>query len=268
MKNKSKIIVTISTIIVGCLIVTLWFFLPLPFSVKKQAPITSKELFLLKFEKDINKMRILLALKSNLGFMEAQDTAEQIRDLCFDVDKEGWKKWSSISDDMHSWYIRLSVEETASLEEILDEVYIKYPFLKLEGVEDQDNFDNIIIKTPNPQITRTNSTTWEDIPGLVIIKKFTKSNILVAFEGNMVLNFSDKNNHSGFIRLLVDGKEVKVKEFKSQITSKGIFNQDFMTLNWKGELLEGKHTIKLQYKVSDSDANLEFKGIPKLVLIR
>jgi len=78
-----------------------------------------------------------------MGFIEAQDPAERIRDLCFNMDKEGYKKWSAIVDDMNSWYIRLALEGSASLEEVLGELYAKYPFLKLEGVEGQENFGNI-----------------------------------------------------------------------------------------------------------------------------
>ncbi|NQT30500.1 MAG: hypothetical protein HQ596_07995, partial [Candidatus Saganbacteria bacterium] len=44
-------------------------------------------------------------------------------------------------NDMNSWYIRLVVEGTASIDEVLDELYAKYPFLKLEGVEKQGEVD-------------------------------------------------------------------------------------------------------------------------------
>lgn len=135
--NKLKILVTVGAVIAGCLVVALWLLLPLPFSPRNQAPVTTKEFFLLKVETELDNMRMLLALRTNMGFIEAQDPAERIRDLCFDMDKEGWKRWSAIVDDMNSWYIRLVVEGTASLEEVLDELYTKYPFLKLEGVEKQ-----------------------------------------------------------------------------------------------------------------------------------
>lgn len=135
--HKSKVIVTVGAVIVGCLVVGLWLFLPFPFSPRNQAPVTAKEFFLIKVETEMDNLRMLLALRTNLGFIEAQDPAERIRDLCFDMDKEGWKKWSAIVDDMHSWYIRLAIEGTASLEEVLDELYAKYPFLQLEGVGDQ-----------------------------------------------------------------------------------------------------------------------------------
>jgi hypothetical protein len=133
--NKIKTIVTVSAITIGCLIVILWLFLPSPFSPLNQAPVTSKEYFLIKVETEIDNMRMLLALKTNMGFIEAQDPAERIRDLCFNMDKEGYEKWSIIVDDMNSWYVRLVVKGTASLDEVLDELYSKYPFLKLEGVE-------------------------------------------------------------------------------------------------------------------------------------
>ena len=136
--NKSKMIVTVGAIAVGCLVVALWLLLPFPFSPRNQAPVTSKEFFLIKVETELDNMRMLLALRTNMGFIEAQDPAERIRDLCFDMDKKGWKRWSAIVDDINSWYIRLVVEGTASLEEILDELYTKYPFLQLEGVERQD----------------------------------------------------------------------------------------------------------------------------------
>ena len=135
--NKSKIIVTVGAIVVGCLVVALWLLLPLTFSPRNQAPVTSKEFFLLKVETELDNMRMLLALKTNFGFIEAQDPAERIRDLCFDVDKEGWKRWSVIVNDMNSLYIRLVVKGTATLDEVLDELYTKYPFLKLESVENQ-----------------------------------------------------------------------------------------------------------------------------------
>ena len=135
--SRLKLIVTISAVIVGCLVVALWLLLPLPFSVRNQAPVTSKEFFLLKVETEMDNMRMLLALRTNMGFIEAQDPAERIRDLCFDMDKKGWKRWSAIVDDMNSWYIRLVVEGTASLKEVLNELYTKYPFLRLEGVEKQ-----------------------------------------------------------------------------------------------------------------------------------
>ena len=133
-KNTLRIIVTVNAIILGCVIVLLWLFLPLPFSVRNQAPVTSEEVFLLKVETEMDNMRMLLALKTNMGFIEAQDPAERIRDLCFNVDKKGWQKWSAIVDDMHALYIRLAVEGTASLDEVLKEIYTKYPFLTLEGV--------------------------------------------------------------------------------------------------------------------------------------
>ena len=136
--NKLRIIVTVGAIIAGCLVVVLWLLLPLPFSPRNQAPVTSKEFFLIKVETEMDNTRMLLALKTNMGFIEAQDPAERIRDLCFDIDKEGWKKWSAIVDDMNSWYIRLAIKGTASLEEVLGELYAKYPFLRLEGVERQD----------------------------------------------------------------------------------------------------------------------------------
>ena len=135
--NKLKISVTLGAIIVGCLVVALWLFLPFPYSVRDQAPVTAKEFFLLKVETEMDNMRMLLALRTNMGFIEAQDPAERIRDLCFNMDKEGWKRWSAIVDDINSLYIRLVIDGTASLEEVLDELYTKYPFLKLEGVEVQ-----------------------------------------------------------------------------------------------------------------------------------
>ena len=133
--SKIKVIVTIGAIIVGCSVVLLWLFLPFPFSVRNLAPVTSKEFFLIKVETELDNMRMLLALGTNFGFIEAQDPAERIRDLCFDADKEGWKRWNAIVDDINSWYIRLVVKGTATLDEVLDELYTKYPFLKLEGVE-------------------------------------------------------------------------------------------------------------------------------------
>jgi hypothetical protein len=130
-----RTIVTAGAIIVGCMVVVLWLVLPFPFSVRNQAPVSSQELFVMKVESEMDNMRMLLALRTNMGFIEAQDPAERIRDLCFGVDREGWEKWSDIVDDMHSLYIRLVVEGTASLEEVLDEFYAKYPFLELEGIE-------------------------------------------------------------------------------------------------------------------------------------
>ena len=135
--DKAKIIVTVGAVIVGCLVVALWLFLPTPFSPRNQAPVTSREFFLIKVETEMDNMRMLLALRTNMGFIEAQDPAERIRDLCFNMDKEGYKRWSGIVDDMNSWYIRLVIKGTASLEEVLDELYAKYPFLRLEGVEAQ-----------------------------------------------------------------------------------------------------------------------------------
>ena len=132
--NKSKMIVTVGAIVAGCLVVGLWLLLPLPFSPRNQAPVTSKEFFLIKVETELDNMRMLLALRTNMGFIEAQDPAERIRDLCFDMDKKGWVRWSAIVDDINAWYIRLVVEGTASLEEVLGELYTKYPFLRLEGV--------------------------------------------------------------------------------------------------------------------------------------
>ena len=132
--SKLKIIVTAGAIFVGCLVVALWLFLPSSISPRNQAPVTSKELFLMKVETEMDNMRILLALRTNMGFTEAQDPAERIRDLCFDMDKQGYKKWSAIVDDMHSLYTRLAVKGSASLEEVLNELYTKYPFLRLEGV--------------------------------------------------------------------------------------------------------------------------------------
>lgn len=133
--SKLKIIVTLGAIIVGCSVVALWVLLPIPFSLREQAPVTSEEFFLMKIETEMDNMRMLLALRTNMGFIEAQDPAERIRDLCFNKDKKAWKKWSAIVDDMHSLYIRLALEGTASLEEVLNELYTKYPFLQLEGVE-------------------------------------------------------------------------------------------------------------------------------------
>lgn len=133
-RKKIKIMVTAGAIIVGCLVVVLWLFLPTSLSVRNQAPVTSKELFLMKVETEMDNMRMLLALRTNMGFIEAQDPAERVRDLCFNVDKEGYKKWSAIVDDMHALYIRLAIEGNATVDEVLNELYIKYPFLQLEGV--------------------------------------------------------------------------------------------------------------------------------------
>ena len=134
-RHKLQIIITTGAIIMGCLIITLWFFLPSPFYLRNQAPVSSKELFLIKVETELDNMRMLLALGTDFGFIEAQDPAERIRDLCFNEDKEGWERWRTLVDDMHSWYISLVVEGNASLEEVLYELYTKYPFLKLEGVQ-------------------------------------------------------------------------------------------------------------------------------------
>ncbi len=133
--SKLKIIVTAGAILMGCMIVALWLFLPSSISSRNQAPVTSKELFLMKVETEMDNMRMLLALRTNMGFIEAQDPAERIRDLCFDMDKEGYKKWTAIVDDMHSLYTRLAIKGNASLEEVLNELYTKYPFLELEGVK-------------------------------------------------------------------------------------------------------------------------------------
>ena len=135
--NKTKVAVTIVAIIVGLLVVALWLFLPYTLSPRNQAPVTSKEFFLMKVETELDNMRMLLALKTNMGFIEAQDPAERIRDLCFNMDKQGYKRWSAIVDDMNSLYSRLVVEGTISLQEALNELYAKYPFLRLEGVEGQ-----------------------------------------------------------------------------------------------------------------------------------
>jgi len=132
--SKLKIIVTAGAILIGCLVVALWLFLPSSISPRNQAPVTSKELFLMKVETEMDNMRMLLAFRTNMGFTEAQDPAERIRDLCFDMDKQGYKKWSAIVDDMHSLYTRLAIQGSASLGEVLNELYTKYPFLQLEGV--------------------------------------------------------------------------------------------------------------------------------------
>jgi hypothetical protein len=133
--GKLRMIVTLSAIIIGGVVVVLWFFLPFPFSPRNQAPVTSEEFFLMKIETEMDNMRMLLALETNMGFIEAQDPAERIRDLCFNMDKEGYKKWSAIVDDINALYIRLVVRGTASLEEVLNELYTKYPFLKLDSAE-------------------------------------------------------------------------------------------------------------------------------------
>lgn len=134
MNDRKMKIATIISVIVGCVVVALWIFLPLSFSPRNQAPVTSREYFLLKIETEMDNMRMLLALKTNMGFIEAQDPAERIRDLCYETDKDGWQRWSSIVDDMNSWYTRLVVEGSATLEEVLNELYTKYPFLKLDGI--------------------------------------------------------------------------------------------------------------------------------------
>jgi len=136
--SKTKTIVTITAIIVGCAVVVLWLFGPFSFSPRNQAPVTSEEYFLMKVEAELDNMRMLLALNTNMGFIEAQDPAERIRDLCYDVDEDGYKRWSAIVDDMNSWYKSLVVNGSATLDEVLSELYTKYPFLKLEGVRSDD----------------------------------------------------------------------------------------------------------------------------------
>ena len=139
-KQKLQITVTLVAIIIGFIVIGLWLLLPFPLSPHKQAPVSSEEFFLLKMETELDTMRILLALKTNLGFIEAQDPAERIRDLCFNIDnKEGLEKWNTIVADMNSWYIRLAVTGSATLEEVLEELYAKYPFLRLEGITEQNN---------------------------------------------------------------------------------------------------------------------------------
>lgn len=271
--RKLKITVTIGAIIAGCLVVALWLLLPLPFSPRNQAPVTSKEFFLIKVETELDNMRMLLALRTNMGFIEAQDPAERIRDLCFDMDKKGWEKWNDIVSDINSLYVRLAVEGSASLEEVLDELYAKYPFLELEGVEKQESFGDMVVKTAAAGIEwDTSSTVWQDIPGLLIKQKFEKKNVFIVFEGDAVVVSADSDNGSrGFVRLLINDDELDIKEFHAMPTSGGAPEAESMTLEWRGELPSGEHTIKVQAKVSDSGAKLSTgnsRDIPKLVLIQ
>ncbi|MFC2149597.1 hypothetical protein ACFLQ8_02740 [Candidatus Auribacterota bacterium] len=270
--RKTKMIITAGAIIVGCMVVVLWLLLPLKFSPRNQAPVTSKELFLIKVESEMDNMRILLALKTNLGFTEAQDPAERIRDLCFNMDKKGWKKWGAIVDDMHSWYIRLAVDGTASLSEVLDELYSKYPFLRLEGVEGQGNIGDMIVRTPAGGTRwNTSSIEWKDIPGLMITLKFSEGNVFVVFEGDMVIVSAAVGSRSGYVRLLVDGEERDAGEVRAVATPGGISETRCIMLTWKGELTEGVHTIRVQAKVSDQDTSLrsvDSGDIPKLALIQ
>ncbi|MFA6636778.1 MAG: hypothetical protein WCV56_06735 [Candidatus Omnitrophota bacterium] len=269
--NKLKMAVTAGAIIVGCLVVALWLLLPFPFSPRTQAPVTSEEFFLIKVETEMDSMRMLLALRNKMGFIEAQDPAERIRDLCFNVDKEGWKRWSEIVDDMNSWYKRLVIQGTASLEEVLGELYTKYPFLNLEGAESQEYLGDMIIKTPVLGSNwNTSSAEWSNIPGLLIKKMIDKGNVFVVFEGDMEIVSPKTGIHTGSIRLLVNDEERGIKELSMTVSSTGISKSGSLILKWKGELAPGEHIIKVQAKVSDSDTSLKpAKGdVPKLVLIK
>jgi hypothetical protein len=133
--SKMKNIVTIIAIAVGCGVVAFWLMAPFSFSPRNQAPVTSEEYFLMKVETELDNMRMLLALNTNMGFIEAQDPAERIRDLCYDEDEDGYKRWSLIVDDMNAWYKSIVIDGTANLDEVMSELYTKYPFLKLEGVQ-------------------------------------------------------------------------------------------------------------------------------------
>ncbi|MFA7677053.1 MAG: hypothetical protein WCY34_02665 [Candidatus Omnitrophota bacterium] len=266
--SKTKIIVTIGAIAVGCLVVALWLVLPLPFSVRNQAPVSSKEFLLTKIETEMDNMRMLLALRTNLGFIEAQDPAERIRDLCFDIDKEGWEKWSAIVDDMHSWYIRLAVEGNMSLEDGLNELYTKYPFLKLEGVEKQEDLGDMMVKTPLAgRKWNASSTVWQNIPGLLIAQKLKAGNVFVIFEGDIVVISSSASGGTASVRLVIDGDECDTKEIYA---AEGLSGKSIM-LTWRGELSAGKHNIKVQAKVSDKNIKLksvDSRDIPKLVVIQ
>ncbi|MDD4956289.1 MAG: hypothetical protein PHH49_06055 [Candidatus Omnitrophica bacterium] len=135
--SRIKALVTLGAVIVGCVLVGLWLIFPLSSSGGGGGSVTSKEMFLMKVETELDNMRMLLALRTNMGFIEAQDPAERIRDLCSNMNREGYEKWSAIVDDMNAWYTRLVIEGNASVDEVLGELYAKYPFLELEGVEVQ-----------------------------------------------------------------------------------------------------------------------------------
>ncbi len=275
MMNNRNInrIVTVGAIIVGCLVVGLWFFLPFRFSPRNQAPITAKELFSIRMEAEVDRIELLLALKTKTGFIEAQFLAAEIRDLCLEADyEEGRKKWSAIADDMHSWYLRLAVEGTASLEEVLNELYTNYPFLKIEGTIEQKRSDNILIETLTKSSEwKTSSISWQNMPGLSISKNFSKENAIVLFEGEMVITSTKEGSGSGFVRLVVNGNASDIREIRSTMAAGGTSDPSSMVLTWAGELPSGKSTITVQAKVSNNSITLQLNDagdIPKLILMR
>lgn len=271
--RKFKNIVTIGAIIIGCTIVALWLFLPLPFSPRTQPPVTSSELFLIRMDAEMDRMELLLALNTTAGFIEAQFPAARIRDLCLNANNvSDWKKWSAIVNDMHTWYVNLVVDGSATLKETLNALYTKYPFLKLENIETRSGTDNMLIGTlTDAPVWKTSSVTWQDMPGLSITRKFSGANAFILFEGEVILESKKEGPHSGSVRLVVNGNEYDVKEFRVTIPPSGISNPASMILTWAGELPAGNYTIKVQVKVSDPDTTLRSSGsgdTPRLILMK
>jgi hypothetical protein len=146
------------------------------------------------------------------------------------------------------------------------------PLSRVEGPASQEGLGGIIVQTPADGLKwHISSTEWQDIPGLTVAKLIPAKHVFVIFESEMLIETLTDGVHSGYVRLLINGKQEDIRELCVTVDAKSASNPALMLLTWAGEFYKKENTVTVQAKVSDDDATLKpghAGDMPKLMIIR
>jgi hypothetical protein len=154
-------------------------------------------------------------------------------------------------------------------------LFLPFPFSplsKVEGPVSQEGLGGIIVQTPADGLKwHISSTEWQDIPGLSVAKLIPAKHVFIFFESEMLIESLTDGIHSGFVRLLINGKQEDIRELRATVDANSTSKPGLMLLTWAGEFSKGANTVTIQAKVSDDDTTLKpghAGDMPKLMIIR
>jgi hypothetical protein len=154
-------------------------------------------------------------------------------------------------------------------------LFLPFPFSplsKVEGPAVQEGLGGIIVQTPVDGLKwHTSSTEWQDMPGLSIAKLIPAKHVFVFFESEMLIESLTDGIHSGFVRLLINGKQEDIRELRATVDADSASKPALMLLTWAGEFPKEANTVNVQARVSDDDTTLKpghAGDIPKIMIIR
>jgi hypothetical protein len=154
-------------------------------------------------------------------------------------------------------------------------LFLPFPFSPLsrvEGPAPQEGLGGIVVQTPADGLEwHVSSTEWQDIPGLSNTKMIPAKHVFVFFESEMLIESLKDGIRSGFVRLLINGKQEDIRELRATMDAGSASKPSLMLLTWAGEFPRGVNTVTVQAKVSDDDTTLKpgnAGDIPKLMIIR